>query len=138
MKALAICCAVLSGLWLAGCSSMSPTVDGKTHVYSLKQQCLNLLEMNVGQTLMFTVPENPSTGYIWQVVKPLQIFKVDEIYQQDQVKSQKPILGAGGEKLFRFTALKPGEELIRVKHARSWEKNALEEWSCRVRVSSFL
>lgn len=135
MKALALSFAAILGFSMVGCSSMSPTVDGKTHVYSLKQQCPSLLEMNVGQTLELTVPENPTTGYIWQVAQPQNILKVEEIYRQDQVKSQQPMVGVGGQKLFRFTALQPGEEWIHVKHSRSWEQNPVDEWRCRVRVS---
>ncbi|CAB1223185.1 Chagasin family peptidase inhibitor I42 [Acinetobacter bouvetii] len=132
---LAACFTAILGLSMAGCSSMSPTVDGKTHVYSLKQKCPTLLDMKVGQTLELTLPENPSTGYIWQVAQPQNILKVEEIYQQDQVKSQQPMVGVGGQKLFRFTALQPGEEWVHVKHGRAWEQNAIDEWSCRVRVS---
>ncbi len=135
MKALALCFAAVIGVSLVGCSSMSPTIDGKTHVYSLEQQCPALLEMNVGQTLELTLPENPTTGYIWQVAKPQNILKVEEIYQQDPLKGQQPMLGVGGKKLFRFTALQPGEEWIHVKHSRAWEQNPINEWRCRVRVS---
>lgn len=135
MKALALSFGLILGFTLVGCSSVSPTVDGKTHVYSLKQQCPTLLEMNVGQTLELTLPENPTTGYIWQVAKPQNILKVEEIYQQDPLKGQQAMVGVGGEKLFRFSALQPGEEWIHVKHSRPWEQNAIDEWRCRVRVS---
>lgn len=135
MKALALSFGLILGFTLVGCSSVSPTVDGKTHVYSLKQQCPTLLEMNVGQTLELTLPENPTTGYIWQVAKPQNILKVEEIYQQDPLKGQQAMVGVGGEKLFRFTALQPGEEWIHVKHSRAWEQNPVDEWRCRVRVS---
>ncbi len=135
MKIVAACLTALLGVSVVGCSSMSPTVDGKTHVYSLKQQCPTLLEMNVGQTLELSLPENPTKGYIWQVAQPQHILKVEEIYQQDQVKSSQPMVGAGGQKQFIFTALQPGEEWIHVKHGRAWEQNPVDEWRCRVRIS---
>lgn len=43
MKGLAIFFAAVLGLSIVGCSSMSPTVDGKTHVYSLTHKCSTLL-----------------------------------------------------------------------------------------------
>lgn len=91
--------------------------------------------MDVGQTLELTLPENPTTGYLWQVAKPQNILKVEEIYRQDVLKSQQAMVGVAGKKMFRFTALQPGEEWIHVKHARPWEQKAIDEWSCRVRVS---
>ncbi len=135
MKSLVLSFAVILGFSMVGCSSMSPTLDGKTHSYSLDSQCPALLEMKVGQTLELTVPENPTTGYIWQVAEPQSILKVEEIYRQDQVKSKQPILGVGGQKQFIFTALQPGEAWIHVKHSRAWEQNPVDEWRCRVRVS---
>ncbi len=40
-----------SSLALGGCTSMSSTVDGKTHVFTEQQSCPTLLEMDRGQTL---------------------------------------------------------------------------------------
>ena len=133
-----------SGLALGGCTSMSSTVDGKTHVFTEQQSCPTLLEMDRGQTLEVLLNENPSTGYVWSLAEQPKLFKVEEVFQSAQQQQQQqqaaaadatPVLGAGGQKTYRFTATTAGEELLHLKHARAWEKTAMAEWTCRVRVS---
>lgn len=118
-----------------GCHSNSPTVDGKTHVFTLKQKCPNLLDMKVGQSLMFHAPENVSTGYEWQIVKPLTIFSVEQ--SQQSPKNDKRIVGQETEKIYQFNAQSPGEEELELIYIRPWEKNSKpsEHWYCRIRVS---
>ena len=125
------------GLALVGCTGMSSTVDGKTHVFSQQQKCPALLEMDVNHTLELTLNENPSTGFGWSLEKPTKLFTVEETYLSDKnTASESTIVGKGGSKVFKFTAIKPGEELIAVKHARPWENGvSIEEWKCRIRVS---
>ncbi|WP_257225227.1 protease inhibitor I42 family protein [Acinetobacter sp. YH12097] len=127
-----------SSLALGGCTSMSSTVDGKTHVFTEQQSCPTLLEMDRGQTLEVLLNENPSTGYVWSLAEQPKLFKVEEVFQsaqQQDAADTTPVLGAGGQKTYRFTATTAGEELLHLKHARAWEKTAMAEWTCRVRVS---
>lgn len=135
MKGLLCLSVLLCGLGLSACQSSSPTVDGKTHEYTLKQKCPTLMDMNVGEVLQFNVPENPSTGYQWQLLQPLKNFKTEETYLQND--SEEGAVGVGGTKTFRFTALKPGQDYIELVHIRSWEssKQPNQQWQCRIRVS---
>ncbi|MCL6236568.1 protease inhibitor I42 family protein [Acinetobacter sp. ANC 5579] len=139
-KKLILSLMMASGLALGGCTSMSSTVDGKTHVFTEQQSCPTLLEMDRGQTLEVLLNENPSTGYVWSLAEQPKLFKVEEVFQSAQQQQAAaadatPVLGAGGQKTYRFTALTAGEELLHLKHARAWEKTAMAEWTCRVRVS---
>ena len=133
MKIKALSISLLAAFILGGCSGMSSTVDGKTHVFSGAQACPALLEMDKGQTIEVTLDENPSTGYVWALTAAPKLFKAEEIYQQEQ--GTQPTAGAGGQKTYRFTALQAGEEALHLQHRRAWEKTALVEWKCRVRIS---
>ncbi|OTG81502.1 hypothetical protein B9T33_06840 [Acinetobacter sp. ANC 5054] len=138
MKQLFIGLTMAFGLTLAGCTSISSTVDGKTHVFTEQQNCPALLEMDRGQTLELLLNENPSTGFMWSLVAQPKLFKVEEIYQSDQQKienDQAPMVDVGGKKVYRFTAIQAGEELLHLKHARTWEQAPIDEWTCRVRIS---
>ncbi|WP_257224179.1 protease inhibitor I42 family protein [Acinetobacter sp. YH16042] len=137
-KKLILSLMMASGLALGGCTSMSSTVDGKTHVFTEQQSCPTLLEMDRGQTLEVLLNENPSTGYVWSLAEQPKLFKVEEVFQSAQQQAAAdttPVLGVGGQKTYRFTATTAGEELLHLKHARAWEKTAMAEWTCRVRVS---
>ncbi|MBF7685468.1 protease inhibitor I42 family protein [Acinetobacter sp. B10A] len=122
-------------LTLVGCHGTSPTVDGKTHVFTLKQKCPVLLQMKVGQSLMFHAPENVSTGYQWQIAQQLHHFSVEQ--SEQKTKEQPMMVGQPTEKIFQFSALQAGEEEISLHYVRPWEVTApAERWICRVRISS--
>ena len=135
MKALLYMSSVILALALSGCQSSTPNIEAKTHHYTLSQKCPALLVMKVGESLKFKVAENPTTGFQWQLLQPLKLFKTDETYlQKDPAEG---VVGAGGEKTFIFVAEKPGQELIELAHLRSWEtdKQPEQQWQCRIRVS---
>ncbi|OTG80660.1 protease inhibitor I42 family protein [Acinetobacter sp. ANC 4648] len=135
MKIFASIAVILLGVGLSACHNPSSTVMAKTHVYTLKQKCPALMEMKVGESLVFNASENPSTGYQWQLAQPLKIFKTEETFLQKD--AENGAVGEGGIKTFQFTAEKPGQDLIELVHVRSWEssKQPDQRWQCRIRVS---
>ena len=135
MKLKVFISSICISLGLVACQSSTTNGFEQTHHYTLKQKCPTLLVMKVGETLQFTVPENPSTGYQWQLLHPLKLFKTEETYQQQE--APEGMVGVGGEKIFRFKAEQPGQELIELVHVRPWEtqKQAEQQWHCRIRVS---
>lgn len=125
-------------LGISACQSSSPTVDGQTHEYTLKQKCPALLELDRGESIVLNLPENPSTGYQWQLMKPVNLFKVEEVYVETEAKDHH--VGVAGVKTFTFTAEQAGQDEINLVYVRPWElkdQSILpeEQWLCRVRVS---
>lgn len=126
---------LMTGVSLMACQGPVSKIQTQTHHYTVKQKCPALKDLKVGEVLVFTAAENPSTGYQWQLLQPLKMFNTEESYLAGE--SEEPVLGMGGEKSFRFTALKPGQELIELAYVRSWESQKQSEihWQCRVRIS---
>lgn len=125
-------------LGLTACQSSGSTVDGKTHQYILKQKCPALLEVDQGEVIVVTLPENPSTGYQWQLAKPVTLLKMEETYLAG--KANAGMVGVPGTKTFKFTAEKIGQDDIHLVHIRPWEAKdssmqGVEQWQCRVRIS---
>lgn len=135
MNLKTLCLAAAAAICLGGCSGMNSTVDGKTFVYTDGQSCPAIMEMDRGQIIEVILDENPSTGYVWLLADHPKLFKAEEIYQAGVSKSKTPVVGAGGQKTFRFTAKQAGEEVLHLKHARAWENTSIDEWKCRVRIS---
>ena len=128
------------GLGLSACQSPTSQVPGQTHHYTFENECPALLVMKVGETLVFNAPENPSTGFQWQLMQPIKLFKIEESYLASE--TEEGVVGAGGEKAFRFTAEKPGQELIELSYVRPWEvqkqitqPSTHQTWQCRVRIA---
>ena len=125
-------------LGLTACQSSGSTVDGKTHQYTLTQKCPALLEIDQGEVIVVTLPENPSTGYQWQLAKPITLLKTEETYLAGEAKAG--MVGVPGKKIFKFTAEKLGQDEIHLVYVRPWEvkdssMQGVEQWQCRVRVS---
>ena len=125
-------------LGLTACQSTGSTVDGKTHQYTLTQKCPALLEIDQGEVIMVTLPENPSTGYQWQLAKPITFLKTEETYLAGEAKAG--MVGVAGTKTFKFTAETLGQDEIHLVHVRPWEvkgssMQGVEQWQCRVRIS---
>lgn len=94
------------------------------------------LMVKVGESIRFTAPANPTTGYQWQLLQPLQLFKVSETYQPQKVAPH--VVGAGGQICFEFIAQHVGSEQIQLVYIRPWEKyaQAVESWQCHVEVET--
>lgn len=134
MKGLVCFGLVFFSVGMSACHAPSSPVV-KTHEYTPEQKCATLKDMKVGEVLVFNAPENPSTGYQWQLLQPLKIFKTEETYLQNHVDEKA--VGVAGTKTFRFTAEKPGQDYIQLVHVRAWElsKEPDQKWLCRIRVS---
>lgn len=76
-------------------------------------------QVSPGQTVSLRLPENPTTGYRWEVE-----FFDDSILgapASDFYTSGEPAVGAGGIRTFAFEARSPGKTHLRLILKRSWE-----------------
>ncbi len=79
------------------------------------------LELKPGEELEIHLPENPTTGYRWHLASE-ETRIVDLVDDQLKPSSQRP--GAGGERSWRFRAVRPGAARIELASRRSWEAGA--------------
>ncbi len=96
------------------------------------------VELKKGQTLIFTLESNPTTGYQWEVIECN-----DSILQQKgkaEFKSfntgNRPSSGKSGMETFRFEAQNPGKGTLKLVYHRSWEKEIepLKTFTLQVKV----
>jgi len=74
------------------------------------------VEAQVGDILTLRLPENPSTGYRWEV----EVGSVVEVVS-DSFALEGDGIGAGGEREFVFCIRQPGSDIIKMMLRRSWE-----------------
>ncbi len=89
-------------------------------------------EINVGDSIEVRLPENPTTGYRWNVAPNYVgtiVLNLDTFQIQDQVS-----LGGGGTRIWQFTATKPGTIELKFVNKRSWENKHVDEFAVSVRV----
>ncbi|PID89696.1 MAG: hypothetical protein CSB01_00620 [Bacteroidia bacterium] len=105
----------LAGLvFIASCASKKNAVE-KDKRYKVKKGDLFKIKLN----------SNPTTGYKWMLSEPIDttIVKFDnKDYKSSTGKSDKIMLGGGGEETWIFKTIGKGKTKIKLKYARSWEQ----------------
>jgi inhibitor of cysteine peptidase len=73
----------------------------------------------VGDMLTIGLPENPTTGFRWQVAS------VDagvlSLQADDFLQRASTAVGSGGVRIFRFLTVNPGSTDVRLELKRTWE-----------------
>ena len=94
-------------------------------------------KVNQGEEFVINIKTNPSTGYTWIVEKGLSDSVVTlqgEEYVPDENPSNKPRLGAGGTKKWRFLAEKKGKTTLKFVYKRPGTKEINEVKNFRIHV----
>ena len=87
--------------------------------------------VDVGDRVTVSLPENPTTGYRWQLRSSGE--PVLEV-QDDSFQTAAGPPGAGGVRRWRFRAGQEGTADLEIDYQRSWEKRAAQTFRLRVRV----
>jgi inhibitor of cysteine peptidase len=83
----------------------------------------------VGDAVVIRLPENPTTGYRWQVDAVTRLTLV-----ADEFSSVSSAPGAGGERHLRFITPAPGSFHVQATLRRAWEVDAAPQAQFRVTV----
>ena len=76
----------------------------------------------IGDTIEVLLDENPSTGYLWEVVKLDRNILVS--LESSFFYTSDALLGSRGIRRFQFVVKAPGETIISFRLIRLWEKDA--------------
>ena len=80
------------------------------------------IEIITGQDFAIELDANATTGYQWQLAKPLNK-SVIELLSTEYRVSETGLVGAGGKEIWKFRAVDQGKTMISMKYVRSWEKD---------------
>lgn len=82
------------------------------------------IKVTVGQKFSIRIASNPTTGYGWQLSKPVDenvVILITNVYIQKQTGTLR--VGVGGHEVWTFKAVGQGQTDISLRYIRSWEKN---------------
>jgi inhibitor of cysteine peptidase len=105
----------------AACSGSSASLSGSGNdvnvdsSYSGKQ-----VELSVGQTLVVTLASNVTTGYSWSLTG-ISDESVLQKSGNEYIAPTTNLVGAGGQDVWTFKALKKGTSTISMGYSRPWE-----------------
>ena len=77
--------------------------------------------LNAGCRFAVRLHSNPTTGYGWQLAKPLDE-KIVVLVTNDYIHPDIRLVGAGGNEVWIFKAVGQGQAEISLKYVRPWEK----------------
>lgn len=84
-----------------------------------------MVETTVGKEFTIELESNITTGYGWQLQKPVDgslVKAVGNEYQSTpQPPGEEPMAGVGGKEVWTFKALRAGKTTIDFKYVRPWE-----------------
>jgi len=97
------------------------------HPARAEEKTDSAIKATVGKEFTVSLDSNRSTGFGWQLAKPLDatIVKAVKNDYQDapQTPDKKPVVGAPGIEVWTFKAVKSGKTTIEFKYVRPWEKD---------------
>jgi inhibitor of cysteine peptidase len=118
---------------------MRPVIGGGPPAgggYVPKSDTPEQLETTVGAEFTIVVDSNPSTGFSWKVVEPLDthVAFVSQSYEGGSAVGEAPLPGRGGKATLRFKAVTAGEAKVTLRYARPWEQPGTAGVEAPVRV----
>lgn len=122
---------VLLSLLLAGTAGCAPPKEVKVRADDNSRQ----IELRKGQTMVITLEANPTTGYTWEVEKPLDEGGLRQV-GEPEFKPESDLIGAPGVQTLRFEAVNAGQTTLNLVYHRPWEEDVepLETFSVQVVV----
>lgn len=95
------------------------------HAAGAAEDAGKAVETSVGKEFTVELEANHTTGYAWQLQKPVDesmVKAVSNDYQATpQAPGKVPMVGGGGKEVWTFKAVKAGKTTIDFKYVRSWE-----------------
>ncbi|RMQ49809.1 putative Lipoprotein [Pseudomonas cichorii] len=95
------------------------------------------LTLKSGQTLILTLPSNPTTGFRWQIQNPAQNVLRSlgpEVYNNSQ---STEMVGSGGQSVWRYKATDAGAGQLLMIYQQPWTPEAAPEqtFECAITVN---
>jgi inhibitor of cysteine peptidase len=87
------------------------------------------INLENGETFYLRLPENPSTGYGWELNLTQGLNSVSEVYYPAEQPEgvEHPLVGAGGVRLWEIKAVAEGSQQVKGIYKRPWENTTGEE-----------
>ncbi|WP_287028542.1 protease inhibitor I42 family protein [Pseudomonas sp. UBA6310] len=106
-------------LLLGGCAGKPPATV--TLEESQASRC-HPLKLYQGQTLVLSLPSDPTSGYRWQLLDaaPAVLRSLGpEVYANPEDSGD--LVGSGGESTWRFQVANAGDALLALRYQQAWD-----------------
>ena len=126
-KVLALALLYVVGSFVCGCGTDTSTKEGG---YKRREVCGltvtgDKVKAKVGEEFVIRLYSNPSTGFSWRLVEPLDEMLKLEGHKYIPPKVQK--LGGGGTEQWSFKAARSGKATVKLEYLQPWDESSIGE-----------
>ena len=120
-----------------GCMLLTACAAKPTSVTIQEDQQDNCpLQLDKGQTLMISLPSNPTTGFRWVITKTAASVLTPmgpEVYTNPE---DAGMVGSGGKSTWRFKAYQTGQDALLMQYQRPWDQGVApaKTFACEISV----
>ena len=137
-KLVLVCIMVAISLCLSAClpASKQVSIAVSCNDFMRQNHISQEAEVAVDGSLTVTLCSNPSTGFRW--VESAQISDQTVLQQTDHrfvSPGDQELIGAPGQQVWTFKALKKGTSTISMEYSRAWEGGEKGEWTFNLTVT---
>lgn len=122
-KSILVCVVAVLLLCLSGCSSASKQVDVTISCddFAEDNHISRQVEVNVGDSLVVTLCSNPTTGFTWTEWAEISDQDIlQQMAESEFVPAGGNVVGAAGQQIWTFEALKKGTVITFLEYSRPW------------------
>lgn len=97
------------------------------------------IQVSVGSSVTVALCSNPTTGFQWgqaQIADPTVAAETEHKFvEPGQSVDGQPLMGAPGQDVWTFKALKKGSTTISIDYSRPWEGGEKAEWTFNLSIT---
>lgn len=135
LSLILIIAAMATLLFACGAAAKQVSVEVSCDEFMQQQHISEKAEMAVGDSLIVTLCSNPSTGFQWSEMAQISDQTVLEQLGHEFIPPEKAgVVGAAGQEVWIFEALKKGTSVISMEYSRPWEGGEEGEWTFNLTV----
>ena len=124
-----------------GCVGSSPTPSGAQleitcDEFAKQNHISQAVDVPVNGVLTVNLCSNQTTGFQWSETAEITDPSVlKQLGHEFVAPEQEGLVGAAGQEVWRFQALKKGESTISMSYSRPWEGGEKGEWTFTLNVT---
>jgi inhibitor of cysteine peptidase len=128
---------VLSALSVSACSDKPGTVTWEVPIdnFMNKADHSDEIEVPVGDTFILKLGSNQTTGFEWGEEAVIEDTSVLKQTGYEYVEPDGDVVGAAGQEVWTFEALKKGTTKVSMSYDRPWEGGEKGEWTYEITVT---
>ena len=93
------------------------------------------IEANTGDKIVITLPSNGTTGFQWALAGISDKTVVVQEGKSQYLTPKSTLVGAGGQEVWTFKALKTGTSTISLEYSQSWQGGTKGAWTFTANVT---